>query len=57
MKNNHTPLSKTRILEELDSLGYSNRMKEIARLGRHHLAVGAKDYATLLIELLDSGTA
>ncbi|WP_339835524.1 HEAT repeat domain-containing protein [Paenibacillus sp. FSL R7-0272] len=57
MKNNHTPLSKNRILEELDSLGYSNRMKEIARLGRHHLAVGAKDYATLLIELLDSGTA
>ena len=57
MKNNHTPLSKNRVLEELDSLGYSNRMKEIARLGRHHLAVASTDYAALLMELLDSGTA
>ncbi|WP_434752885.1 HEAT repeat domain-containing protein [Paenibacillus amylolyticus] len=57
MKNNHTPLSKNRVLQELDSLGYSNRMKEIARLGRKHLAVAPKDYAALLIELLDNGTA
>lgn len=57
VKNNHTPLSKNRVLEELDSLGYSNRMKEIARLGRNHLAVSPKDYAALLIKLLDSGTA
>ncbi|MGO4531786.1 HEAT repeat domain-containing protein [Paenibacillus sp. 2TAF8] len=57
MKNNHTPLNKKRVLEELDSLGYSNRMKEIARLGRNHLAVAPKDYAALLLELLDSGTS
>ncbi|WP_366290893.1 HEAT repeat domain-containing protein [Paenibacillus sp. AN1007] len=55
MKNNHTPLSKQLVLQQLDSLGYSNRMKEIARLGRNHPA--PENYAALLIELLDGGTA
>ncbi|MBR2566016.1 MAG: HEAT repeat domain-containing protein [Paenibacillus sp.] len=57
MKNNHTPLDKHQVLHELDSLGYSNRMKKIARLGRDHLAMASKEYTALLIELLDSGTA
>lgn len=54
-KNSHTPLTKDRILQQLDSLGYSDRMKKMARLGLDHPV--PEEYAVLLIELLDSGTA
>ncbi|CAH1221913.1 HEAT repeat domain-containing protein [Paenibacillus sp. JJ-223] len=55
MTLNHNPFDKEQVLEELDSLGYSERMKHIALLGRQHQDEAA--YSALLIALLESGTA
>jgi len=52
---NQTPLEKDRVLKKLDTLGYSDRMKQIAQLGLQHSDQAG--YSALLITLLDSGTA
>lgn len=55
MTYNHVLMNKERLLMELDSLGYSDRMKRMALLGREH--TGDADYSALLVSLLESGTA
>lgn len=55
--NNHDT-NKKLLLEELDLLGYSKRMKEVALLGRQSWKRNQKEeYAGLLVALLESGTA
>lgn len=55
MIDNHDLMNKELLLAELDSLGYSDRMKRMALLGRQH--TGDADYSALLVSLLESGTA
>ncbi|WP_254438443.1 hypothetical protein [Paenibacillus sp. DCT19] len=55
MTLNPTPLNQEQLLKELDTLGYSNRMKQMALLARVHRE--DKGYSALLISLLESGTA
>ncbi|PAD71469.1 hypothetical protein CHH67_24325 [Paenibacillus campinasensis] len=55
MIDNHDLMNKELLLSELDSLGYSDRMKRMALLGRQH--TGDADYSALLVSLLESGTA
>lgn len=52
---NHDLLNKEQLLKELDLLGYSDRMKRMALLGRQYK--GDADFSALLISLLESGTA
>ncbi|MEK4009359.1 HEAT repeat domain-containing protein [Paenibacillus sp. FSL H3-0333] len=47
------PLTKQRLLKELDALGYSDRIKAITGLGRDHL--GSPEYSQLLTSLLEDG--
>lgn len=47
------PLHKERLLQELDQLGYSDRVKRVTALGRQHL--GAPEYSRLLAALLEGG--
>ncbi|WP_338541648.1 HEAT repeat domain-containing protein [Paenibacillus tundrae] len=55
MTLNPTPLNQEQLLKELDTLGYSNRMKQMALLARVHRE--DEVYSALLISLLESGTA
>lgn len=55
MTYNDGLMNKERLLAKLDSLGYSDRMKQIALLGRQYR--GESDYSALLVSLLESGTA
>lgn len=55
IKFNRGPLDHESVLKELDSLGYSDRMKYIARLGREYQ--GDEQYSKLLLSLLDTGCA
>lgn len=55
MTYNHDLLNKEQLLKELDLLGYSDRMKRMALLGRQYK--GDADFSALLISLLESGTA
>jgi len=48
-------MNKERLLIELDSLGYSDRMKRMALLGREFTRDA--NYSALLVSLLESGTA
>ena len=50
MTYNDAQLDKERVLKELDSLGYSDRMKRMASLGVQHK--GEAGYSTLLATLL-----
>ncbi|WNS41478.1 HEAT repeat domain-containing protein [Paenibacillus sp. MMS20-IR301] len=53
MKLTRDPLDKQSFLKELDSLGYSDRSKKVAILGREHL--GSARYSELLSSLLEDG--
>lgn len=55
IKFNRGPLDHESVLKELDSLGYSDRMKYIAQLGREYQ--GDEQYSKLLLSLLDTGCA
>ncbi|WP_082673028.1 HEAT repeat domain-containing protein [Paenibacillus senegalimassiliensis] len=55
IKFNRGPLDHKRVLKELDSLGYSDRMKRIALLSREYQ--GDEQYSKLLLSLLDAGSA
>lgn len=55
MTDNHDLINREQLLTALDSLGYSDRMKRMALLGREH--IGDANYSALLVSLLESGTA
>ncbi|MGF9697184.1 HEAT repeat domain-containing protein [Paenibacillus sp. MABNR03] len=55
MTSNKDLMNIEQVLTELDSLGYSDRMKRMALLGRQH--TGDANYSALLVSLLESGTA
>ncbi|WP_433707982.1 HEAT repeat domain-containing protein [Paenibacillus illinoisensis] len=55
MTDNHDLINREQLLTALDSLGYSDRMKRMALLGRQH--AGDANYSALLVSLLESGTA
>ncbi|MFS0860651.1 HEAT repeat domain-containing protein [Paenibacillus taichungensis] len=55
MTDNKDLINKEQLLMELDSLGYSDKMKRMALLGSQH--AGDADYSMLLLSLLENGTA